>query len=217
MREARAAPRASRATFTLARSSPSFVSSVVASHSLLFTAIRSVSGSRKKPVALTHTYVCTLKPRERFERRLARLGEERTRKEARLVRGASVCYIHLCTHIHNILYKQWQKKTTTSHYMRHWNLYIMNELKEESLLNNYLVGVINPRSLRRSRAATSNRPPNRMQPHETRSAVNIECDSGFLDGQESWPTVPKTRTVCRSTNEFRRASCEEEFRHVYDI
>lgn len=35
-------------------------------------------------------------------------------------------------------------ETTTSHYMRHWNLYIMNELKEENLLNNYL-GIISPR------------------------------------------------------------------------
>lgn len=34
--------------------------------------------------------------------------EERTREEVRLVRSASVCYTHLCTHIHNILYKQWQ-------------------------------------------------------------------------------------------------------------
>jgi len=44
-----------------------------------------------------------------------------------------------------------EKEATTSHYMRHWNLYIMNELKEESLLKNCLVDVIYPRPHPRAR------------------------------------------------------------------
>lgn len=70
--------------------------------------------------------------------------------------GARVSATHIYVHIY-IIYCISNGRTTTSHYMRHWNLYIMNELKEENLLNNYL-DIINPRTLRRpSRAGSKGR------------------------------------------------------------
>jgi len=57
--------------------------------------------------------------------------------------GARVSATHIYVHIY-IIYCISNGRTTTSHYMRHWNLYIMNELKEENLLNNDL-DIINPR------------------------------------------------------------------------
>lgn len=92
-----------------------------------------------------------------------RIADFPTAKSARKGRGrrrdlcgARVSATHIYVHIY-IIYCISNGRTTTSHYMRHWNLYIMNELKEENLLNNYL-DIINPRTLRRSsRAGRSDR------------------------------------------------------------
>lgn len=72
---------------------------------------------------------------------------------ARLVRDASVCYIHLCTHIHSARCIS-NGKTTTSHYMRHWTFVYHERIKRgespEELSRGRLF--IRGRPLRRSRA-----------------------------------------------------------------
>lgn len=63
--------------------------------------------------------------------------------------------------------------------MRHWNLYIMNELKEENLLNNYL-DIIN--TLRRFRRTDHlDRRVDRIRIKFLRSTanVNIEYNNNF--------------------------------------
>lgn len=94
--------------------------------------------------------------------------------------GARVSATHIYVHIY-IIYCISNGRTTTSHYMRHWNLYIMNELKEENLLNNYLE-VINPRTFRRScKTGQSDRRVDRIRIRNSHSMINviIEYNNNF--------------------------------------
>jgi len=74
-------------------------------------------------------------------------------------------------------------ETTTSHYMRYWNLYIMNELKEENLLNNYL-DIINPRMFRQFlKRVVGSKSRSYIRIKNLRSTINmkIKYNNNFLN------------------------------------